>query len=73
MGKTMEDFAKEGHSAFPSHDSAYSSAGMTLRDYFAAKAMQAVVSAEYASAFGPVTWAEHAYKLADAMLAERAK
>ena len=45
-------------------------AGMTLRDYFAAKAMQG---------FGATTgWdykylSEHAYLIADAMLAEREK
>lgn len=47
--------------------------GMSLRDYFAAKAMQAMVAAEFASAFGPEDWARHAYKVADSMIQERAK
>lgn len=40
--------------------------GMTLRDYFAAKAMQSLVSIA-----GPIEGAETAYKWADAMLKER--
>ena len=54
--------------------------GMTLRDYFAAKAMQAIVSnADYDLQFAgpPERWpnavAEEAYKYADAMLAESKK
>lgn len=47
--------------------------GMTLRDYFAAKAMQSFASTEYARRLDCEHWAEHAYMLADAMLAERAK
>ena len=52
--------------------------GMSLRDYFAAKAMQAMISTVGAQClFGvegcePNT-ADGAYKMADAMLAERAK
>lgn len=61
----------------------YASAGMSLRDYFAAKAMQALIanvgphsvsgvggSAMYGS---PEIHARSAYIYADAMLAERAK
>jgi len=66
--------------AFPSHGSmgevCYE--GMTLRDYFAAKAMQALSVDLY---FGTVSkpenpWAwvaTESYKAADAMLIERAK
>jgi hypothetical protein len=49
--------------------------GMTMRDYFAAKAMQGLLSQSMGTApsssvkFG----AEYAYQMADAMLAERAK
>ncbi len=46
--------------------------GMTLRDYFAAKAMQTLLPKTFASdAHGMV--ASVAYDIADAMLAERAK
>lgn len=45
--------------------------GMTLRDYFAAKAMQAMVSAEFAGSFRPGGWAKDAYEMADSMLAAR--
>lgn len=46
-------------------------AGMTLRDYFAAKAMQGQVASEgEATAEDMASWA---YLMADAMLAERAK
>ena len=48
--------------------------GMTMRDYFAAKAMQGLTQWKY----GNVTMttketAELAYKMADAMIAERSK
>ena len=42
--------------------------GMTLRDYFAAKAMQSL-----ASEMPDSDVARHAYELADAMLRERSK
>jgi hypothetical protein len=46
-------------------------AGMTLRDYFAAKALQGLLaSSEFNSFEG---YASAAYTAADAMLAERAK
>jgi hypothetical protein len=60
----------------------YAEHGMTLRDYFAAKAMQSFMewaldqesfpgygSAEACAA----AYAKHSYAIADAMLAERAK
>lgn len=45
--------------------------GMTLRDYFAAKAMQGTLAAQ--ARCSAEKRAESAYELADAMLAERAK
>ena len=49
--------------------------GMTLRDYFAAKAMQGEIAAVHSvsGAWNPKSCAELAYEFADAMLAERAK
>jgi hypothetical protein len=49
--------------------------GMTLRDYFAAKAMPTMISmCQYADgAWDHATVAQNAYALADAMLAERAE
>ena len=52
--------------------------GMTLRDYFAAKAMQAFCMghARINDEFNPTIYpmfADHAYLIADAMIAERAK
>lgn len=48
--------------------------GMTLRDYFAAKALSTVhaYSHEDVSTWAPEDFAKHAYALADAMLAARA-
>ncbi len=48
--------------------------GMTLRDYFAAKAM-AAMSYSYDYSTGPCNQgiAERAYHIADAMIAERSK
>ena len=43
--------------------------GMTLRDYFAARALQGLISTEGASS--AERYAEIAYKLADAMLKAR--
>ena len=45
--------------------------GMTLRDYFAAKAMQALVGAEFRHEFTVEDDASYAYKMADAMLKAR--
>jgi hypothetical protein len=64
----------DGGSAFPSHGSMGEVAqeGMTLRDYFAAKAMQGFLSQAYA---GPKDWTgmcRGAFKVADAMLEARA-
>jgi len=51
--------------------------GMSLRDYFAAKALQGVLymaaHGAHGAADSPEGCAAEAYKLADAMLAERAK
>lgn len=66
----------KGGSAFP-HEAGRTNTGMTLRDYFAAKAMQGMLA--YSSESGD--WgnvkayyvAAGAYAIADAMLAERAK
>ena len=61
-----------GGTAFPT--GVYTVEGMTLRDYFAAKAMQEMITGTY-------MWADHededlarcAYELADAMIEERNK
>lgn len=47
--------------------------GITVRDYFAAKAMQGMVAAPYNPASDEFMLARDAYTLADAMLRERAK
>lgn len=50
--------------------------GMSLRDYFAAKALQGMLAALDAAGLNysnPEMMAEHAFVFADAMLAERAK
>ena len=62
----------EGGPAFPVPNDANvnEQEGMTLRDYFAAKAMQALLTGSH----GGYEWdgaAEDAYKMADAMLAAR--
>jgi hypothetical protein len=51
------------------------SGGMTLRDYFAAKAMQGLIAQSMGTALGsnPKLAAEHAYATADAMLKAREK
>lgn len=71
----------DGGQAFPSSSTAggggeYYAAhmpGMTLRDYFAAKAMAAVITSPFPETSLPCEIAETAYLMADAMLKERAK
>ena len=61
----------DGGPAFPHSRLGSDHDGMTLRDYFAAKAMQAMISAEYAEQLNPLAWSMEAYEIADAMLAMR--
>lgn len=59
----------------PNDQTVYPEPGMTLRDYFAAKALQArlagVISAQQAYAWGADEAARDAYGIADAMLRAR--
>ena len=58
----------------PEHCSHDDCKGMTLRDYFAAKAMQSLASNYLANdSWGVRHISESAYELADAMLAQRDK
>jgi hypothetical protein len=59
----------DGGPAFPVSAPGLKMIGMTLRDYFAAKAMQAIANERFNAEF----LAEYAYKIADAMLDEREK
>jgi hypothetical protein len=70
--------ANNGGPAFPSHEAGFddprnriSGGGMSLRDYFAAKAMQSLTGTEWRDAGECKRIAECAYKMADAMLAQR--
>ncbi len=59
----------------PDEYALFSARGLTIRDYFAAKAMQAFLKLDDPEK-GPMSWAEVAYssyELADLMLAEREK
>jgi hypothetical protein len=65
-----------GGPAFPAHPSALGDHdGMTLRDYFAAKAMQGLIEATVGpeTVWTPDELAESAYVMADAMLSQREK
>lgn len=70
--------ADTGGPAFPLHSEVRPGldtewVGMTLRDYFAAKALQALVlnKPPHLTDEPPSSWAEDAYDFADAMLAVR--
>ena len=65
----MSTVANTGGPAFPSHGSMgeVTQEGMTLRDYFAAKAMQGLMDA----AMPMPEIAQAAYQMADDMLKER--
>lgn len=72
----MKGWQESGGGAFPFFDELVTNTaefGMTLRDYFAAKAMQGMVAAPYNPASDEFMLARDAYTLADAMLRERAK
>lgn len=58
-----------GGPAFPLEDTSWRNAheGMTLRDYFAAKALQAIAD----PCHSPELFANRAYEIADAMLKAR--
>ena len=60
---------KTGGPAFPAHTIAMHE-GMTLRDYFAAKAMQGILAGELATT-ELATITRDCYAIADAMLEER--
>jgi len=47
--------------------------GMTLRDYFAAKAMAGMLAHEDSYIYQPIEIADKAYVIADAMIKERSK
>ena len=61
-----------GFDHFEDHESCDAQDGMTLRDYFAAKALDGMLSAA-ARDETPEVIAKWAYKYADVMLAERDK
>lgn len=76
--------ADNGGSAFPAYafdvqsQQMLAQGGMTLRDYFAGKTMQAMIGKSSGQdstggAAGVPLIAKYAYEFADAMLAERAK
>ena len=67
----MSKYLKEP-AAFPSVVDGYIQDGMTLRDYFAAKAMQGLLAnSETNRAWGVNENAKYAYEQADAMLKAR--
>lgn len=69
----MEPTSKSGWPAFPAmhYDLAEHEHGMTLRDYFAAKALLVGCAANQRPAYDNNTRAKYAYELADAMMEAR--
>ena len=64
------------HPTLPEHGFNQGEPGMTLRDYFAAKAMQSIISKMDSAQYnytGAEPVASDAYAFADAMLKEREK
>ena len=71
---TQAENSRNSGPAFPTtaeHGFNCGGPGMTLRDYFAAKAMQGFLTAKYASTYRPEAWTKEAYEMADAMLKAR--
>ena len=74
MNETINDGREafpRPHSVFPSGNIEHGSAGMTLRDYFAAAAMQGLLAYAIHSNPNADVIAEWAYEQADAMLSAR--
>lgn len=72
----MSDTKNNGGPAFPMRDPNYEAwlFGMTLRDYFAAKAMQGLLASPMTlQSDGYTSIADRAYNYADAMLKAREK
>jgi hypothetical protein len=72
----MSEIHDDGGAAFPvvhPDGSGVQYFGIGIRDYFAAKALQGMICAEFASVFNPDDWAQYSYKIADAMLTARNK
>lgn len=59
--------------AFPSETMLGWESGMTLRDYFAAKAMTGLLTAEIVGEYSNEHVAEISYRIADAMMKARAE
>ena len=71
---TQAENSRDCDPAFPTtaeHGPNCGEPSMTLRDYFAAKAMQGFLTAKYASTYRPEVWVKEAYAMADAMLKAR--
>ena len=73
----MENYkdTPDGPTAFPIDRPGYSTLGMTLRDYFAAAALNGYLSTSFETEGikNRSDWAVKSYAMADAMLTERAK
>lgn len=73
----MPDIKPENPPAFPSDitlgQARFIQYGITIRDYFAAAAMQGMITRTASYGDCPEKMAPYAYKYADAMLAERSK
>ena len=67
--KRMKDYPIK---AFP-YEESYMNHGMDLRDYFAAKAMQALLNSSYYQSADDDKIAEYSYEAADAMMEARSK
>ena len=62
----------DGGPAFqPMHDPDTHASGMTLRDYFAGRAMQSYLLGKDRDSFTFEQWAQASYEMADAMLEAR--
>ena len=71
---------KDGGPIYPIFEARHANAdydithiGMSLRDYFAAQALQGMISADHKSERSMSEMVTLAYKIADAMIAEREK
>jgi hypothetical protein len=70
---TPEQEIDDGGTAFPTPGKAFEFTGLTIRDWFAGQALQAVIQEFKCIDYDEAEVSQGAYAIADAMLKERSK
>lgn len=73
FARTLSKEERDAHAMKGYGPAPFAQDGLSVRDYFAAKAMQSLVQLYWANGWQISKYAEKAYEMADAMIAERDK